>query len=112
MVDLEKLFQEHPTHPHQIWLGLQHEAKAKRYWEARRNESPPPADCESMITLLHASQAYFVSIETVRRWIRVGGLRTEKVKGRRMVNQDDLENYIRCGKTTLHIVNRNEREAV
>lgn len=113
MYDLEKLMTEHPTHPHQIWLGLQHDKKARRYWEQRNAQiEEPKNDGDSgMITLLHASHSYNCSIETIRRWIRLGNITTEKVKGRRLVNQEELETWVNQSyKTSYHLVS--QRKAV
>jgi len=115
MYDLEKLMTEHPTHPRQIWLGLQHEKKARRYWAQRNGEIQEPTglDDNKMITLLQASHSFLVSMETIRRWIRLGNITTEKVKGRRLVDQEELEAWVNLSyKTSYHLVSQKKASTI
>jgi hypothetical protein len=100
MYDLNKLMEELPTHPVQLWIKSEHEKKAQQYWEninqQRQNSIPP--EPETFVTIVHACHLFSVGDQTIRRWLATGQIATKKEKGRRMVNLRDLqiyhENYI------------------
>lgn len=94
MYDLEKLLEELPTHPIQLWIKSEHEKKAKAYWEQmNRYQQEPPKETETFITIVQAMTIFRVSDETIRRWVRSGLIGTKKEKGRRLVNLHDIHLY-------------------
>lgn len=92
MYDLEKLLTELPTHPRQIGIKYLHELKARKYWAKRNRETmtPPPEEPIAWVTVVQAVQRFNVSDGTIRRWVKEHNIPTQKVKGRVMIDLDEL----------------------
>lgn len=95
MYDLEKLITELPTHPRQIGIKYLHELKARKYWIKRNRETmtPPAEEPIAWITIVQAVQRFHVSDGTIRRWVKEHNVPTQKVKGRILIDLDELHAF-------------------